>query len=119
MNPRDALDYCNKHSFKIEPERVEEAELSQYSGDVQATSNEVFDEKRLLRKIDLHLFPWLFVPCLLCFLDRTGIGNARVSLLVLSHIPQKSRQGPASCMEWRRISISLTRSIFFAFPCSL
>lgn len=36
------------------------------------------DERALLRKIDLHLIPWLALLYLLNFLDRSNIGNARV-----------------------------------------
>ena len=37
------------------------------------------DEKKLLRKLDWWLVPWLSFLYLLSFLDRTSIGNARVS----------------------------------------
>ena len=37
------------------------------------------DEKKLIRKIDLALIPWLSFLYLLSFLDRTSIGNAKVS----------------------------------------
>lgn len=40
------------------------------------------DEKKLLRKLDLALVPWLSFLYLLSFLDRTSIGNARVSAIV-------------------------------------
>lgn len=33
------------------------------------------DEKKLLRKIDLQLIPWLSLLYLLSFLDRTSIGK--------------------------------------------
>jgi hypothetical protein len=36
------------------------------------------DEKKLLRKMDLWLIPWLSILYLLSFLDRTSIGNAKV-----------------------------------------
>jgi hypothetical protein len=36
------------------------------------------DERKLVRKIDLHLIPWLSLLYLLSFLDRTSIGNAKV-----------------------------------------
>ncbi|XP_014555698.1 hypothetical protein COCVIDRAFT_101654 [Bipolaris victoriae FI3] len=35
-------------------------------------------DKKLLRKIDLHLIPWLSFLYLISFLDRTNIGNAKV-----------------------------------------
>ena len=36
------------------------------------------DEKKLLRKLDWYLVPWLSFLYLLSFLDRTSIGNAKV-----------------------------------------
>ena len=36
---------------------------------------EVVDEKKLLRKIDFALIPWLSFLYLLSFLDRTSIGK--------------------------------------------
>ena len=38
------------------------------------------DENALVRKVDLTLIPWLCFVYLLCFLDRVGIGNARVRI---------------------------------------
>lgn len=35
-------------------------------------------EKKLLRKLDIHVLPPLFVLFLLAFLDRTNIGNAKI-----------------------------------------
>ncbi|THH15230.1 hypothetical protein EW146_g5217 [Bondarzewia mesenterica] len=36
------------------------------------------DERKLIRKIDLRLIPWLALLYLLSFLDRTSIGNAKL-----------------------------------------
>jgi hypothetical protein len=36
------------------------------------------DERKLIRKLDLALIPWLSFLYLLSFLDRTSIGNAKV-----------------------------------------
>ena len=36
------------------------------------------DERQLIRKIDMRTIPWLTLLYLLCFLDRTNIGNAKV-----------------------------------------
>ena len=41
------------------------------------------DERKLMRKLDWWLVPWLSFLYLLSFLDRTSIGNAKVSL---SHV---------------------------------
>jgi len=35
-------------------------------------------EKKLLRKLDLRLIPWLCLLYLISFLDRTNIGNAKI-----------------------------------------
>ena len=35
------------------------------------------DEKKLMRRIDWHVVPWLAVLYLLNFLDRGNIGNAK------------------------------------------
>ena len=48
-----------------------------YHPDVDTST---IDERRLLRKIDLRVVPWLAVLYLLNFLDRGNIGNARVCL---------------------------------------
>ena len=36
------------------------------------------DKKKLMRKIDWAIIPWVSILYLLSFLDRTSIGNARV-----------------------------------------
>lgn len=46
-----------------------------YCPDVD-TSN--VDERKLMRRIDLHVIPWLAFVYLLNFLDRGSIGNAKV-----------------------------------------
>lgn len=35
-------------------------------------------ERRIVRKCDIHLLPWLFGIWLFCFLDRASIGNAKI-----------------------------------------
>jgi len=52
------------------------------STDSQTSIGPVFDEKatrRLVRKIDMRLLPFLALLYLLSFLDRTNIGNARLA----------------------------------------
>ncbi|KAF9056500.1 major facilitator superfamily domain-containing protein [Panaeolus papilionaceus] len=46
-----------------------------YSQDVDVSD---IDEKRLMRKVDLHVVPWLSFLYLLSFLDRGTIGNAKL-----------------------------------------
>lgn len=35
-------------------------------------------EKRIRRKLDLHILPWIFVLWLFAFIDRSNIGNAKI-----------------------------------------
>lgn len=35
-------------------------------------------ERALIRKLDRHIIPTVMIAYLLCFLDRTNIGNARL-----------------------------------------
>ena len=44
-----------------------------------AQAGSEIDERRLIRKIDIFVIPWLALLYLLNFLDRSNIGNARVS----------------------------------------
>ena len=51
-------------------------------GSIEAKGDAI-DEKRLMRRIDFFVIPWLSFLYLLCFLDRVGIGNARVRVLAI------------------------------------
>ncbi|KAI1378489.1 MFS general substrate transporter [Hypoxylon crocopeplum] len=54
------------------------------SASVSVSEGPEFDEKatkRLLRRIDFHILPIMCFICLLCFLDRANIGNARLDNL--------------------------------------
>ncbi|CAE6498875.1 unnamed protein product [Rhizoctonia solani] len=48
------------------------------------------DERRLVRKIDLRILPASIIIYLLCFLDRSNIGNARVLNDATGHSLMKS-----------------------------
>ncbi|KAH7890872.1 major facilitator superfamily domain-containing protein [Phlebopus sp. FC_14] len=52
---------------------VKDCEL--YNPDVDVSG---VDERKLMRKIDSRTIPWLSFLYLLCFLDRTSIGNAKL-----------------------------------------
>lgn len=54
--------------------QVEERVVEQpiYNADVDTSS---VDERKLLRKLDIALIPWLSFLYLLSFLDRTSIGK--------------------------------------------
>ena len=66
--------------------RVSEVERASVGGG-EGKTHEVYnahvdvsgvDERKLLRKLDWYLVPWLSFLYLLSFLDRTSIGNAKV-----------------------------------------
>lgn len=50
-------------------------EVPLYNADVDTSG---VDEKKLMRKLDYRIVPWLSLLYLLSFLDRTSIGNAKV-----------------------------------------
>ncbi|KAI0272539.1 MFS general substrate transporter [Gloeopeniophorella convolvens] len=52
-----------------------EEKTTVYNADIDVSH---VDERKLMRKIDLHLIPWLSLLYLLSFLDRTSIGNAKL-----------------------------------------
>ncbi|KDR80770.1 hypothetical protein GALMADRAFT_1105708 [Galerina marginata CBS 339.88] len=61
-----------------DPEASVEAEKANtkiFNADVDTSG---IDEKKLIRKLDLALIPWLSFLYLLSFLDRTSIGNAKL-----------------------------------------
>ncbi|KAK4444591.1 putative high-affinity nicotinic acid transporter [Podospora aff. communis PSN243] len=61
---------------------VSKPQYAENAGSIE--SAEPWDEtatKQLLRRIDLHLIPFLALLYLLSFLDRTNIGNARLDTL--------------------------------------
>jgi len=62
-------------------------------------------DKKLLRKLDLTLIPWLCILYLLAFLDRTNIGNAKIDGL------QKDIKVHGKPMSTGRYNATL--SIFF------
>ncbi|KAI0902624.1 MFS general substrate transporter [Annulohypoxylon nitens] len=58
--------------------------ISSVSISMDSTETQGFDvraRRRLLRKIDIHILPVMCLICLLCFLDRANIGNARLDNL--------------------------------------
>ena len=55
-------------------EKVHDAPLYNPHVDVSGV-----DERKLMRKVDWNLVPWLSFLFMLSFLDRTSVGNAKVS----------------------------------------
>jgi hypothetical protein len=73
-----------KMSGPIDPTKIpidEKAEVTQAEDVEKPTLYETIDpiaEKKLLRKVDLHVVPPLVILFLLAFLDRVNIGNAKI-----------------------------------------
>ncbi len=57
--------------------RIEAVVEEEDKGIVEIDTSHI-DEKKLIRKLDLALIPWLSFLYFLAFLDRTSIGNAKV-----------------------------------------
>ena len=64
-----------------DPEAIEvrESAGNVYRPDVDTSS---VDEKKLMRRIDWHVVPWLALLYLLNFLDRGSVGNAKVGRIL-------------------------------------
>lgn len=63
----------------VDVEKKSEVHLEKFNStweDQTAISPEL--EKRITRKFDKHIVPWLFGLWLLAFIDRSNIGNARI-----------------------------------------
>lgn len=58
-------------------EQVSKFDDNLYCPDVDTSG---VDERKLIRRIDWHIVPWVAVLYLLNFLDRGNIGNAKVGL---------------------------------------
>ena len=68
-----------EESLKKVPSQDEFISAAEVAVDADLESS--IDERKLLRKIDLHVVPWLALLYLLNFLDRGSIGNARVNVI--------------------------------------
>lgn len=53
-------------------------QVDQTNSSISEAELDGIDTKRLIRKIDYHLVPWLALLYLLSFLDRSNIGNANL-----------------------------------------
>jgi MFS family permease len=66
----------------VESLKEDYSHTDEVTGDISpAPSGIIYDsvaERRLVRKLDLHVLPPLFVLLLVAFLDRINIGNARI-----------------------------------------
>lgn len=75
----------------VESVHVEDGGVPQEKGGLYNPHVDVsgIDERALIRKVDLRTIPWLSFLYLLCFLDRTSIGNAKVvatNVFFVSHV---------------------------------
>ena len=77
-SPTGSSTHISDEKGRVEDvERNERLQVHTYEADVDTSD---IDEKKLIRKLDLALIPWLSFLYFLAFLDRTSIGNAKVSL---------------------------------------
>lgn len=60
-----------------DPSGVASGSTPLYNAEVDTSG---IDDKKLLRKIDWYLIPWLSLLYLLSFLDRTSIGKCVIQL---------------------------------------
>lgn len=67
-----------ERAAEADVEKAERLEPAVYNAHIDISD---VDERKLLRKLDLWLVPWLSFLYLLSFLDRTSIGNAKVGAL--------------------------------------
>lgn len=67
-------------------DRFEDVPTASHAADLEKTNTTWQDpphidpviEKRITRKFDKHVVPWLFGLWLLAFIDRANIGNAKI-----------------------------------------
>ena len=57
-------------------DKTDQAVLDEWNG--MSVEQQVAFDRKLVRKLDLRLVPWLSLLYLLSFLDRTNIGNAKL-----------------------------------------
>lgn len=72
---KDAASFDHESIEKKQIATNDKLSVPKYRADVDT---EGIDEKKLIRKLDWALIPWLSFLYLLSFLDRTSIGNAKV-----------------------------------------
>ncbi|PBK99717.1 hypothetical protein ARMGADRAFT_1161336 [Armillaria gallica] len=80
-----------------------------YNGHVDISG---VDERKLLRKIDIALVPWLSFLYLLSFLDRTSIGNAKVWVRYTGNQPIDTTIVVYSCITSKPTCILRTVNTF-------
>ncbi|TGZ83492.1 MFS general substrate transporter [Ascodesmis nigricans] len=121
---------------KIETDLKATEEASAASSDIANGEWTEEEEKRVTRKIDLHLVPLVTVLYLLCFIDRANIGNARIQgmqedldlqvgfrfnwALTIFYIPYLLVEVPANvALKWIGAKIWIPFLVFGFGVCSL
>ncbi|KAF1850771.1 high-affinity nicotinic acid transporter [Cucurbitaria berberidis CBS 394.84] len=66
---------------KVPSDATSTASPNILAGDVEPQGFDQAATKKLLRRLDWHIIPFMSLIYLLCFLDRTNIGNARLDHL--------------------------------------
>ena len=93
------------NAVKGAEEKIPDIHLDHTFSDHEASSShpeelDPYLDRRITRKFDLHIVPWLFGLWLLAFIDRSNIGNARIDGLV----KDLDLQGPNA----NRFNVALT-----------
>lgn len=112
---RGASHPLSASSARLSDEKARTSEIEKVDGDEKGAEPEVFnadvdvsgvDERKLMRKLDWHLIPWLSFLYLLSFLDRTSIGNARVRRVHCELRNRADLDTLDSYMAWKRTCTS-------------
>ena len=97
----EALDFRDE---KVDHQKFENIKLeSQGVPDIEHAL-----DRKITRKFDLHIVPWLFGLWLLAFIDRSNIGNARIDGLTQDLKLDGNKfniVSPAQLMDWNVIMI--------------
>lgn len=67
-----------KTSAVVDEEKASGTSTTQHEIDHSLPKINTAEENRLVRKIDLHLLPILWILYMMAFLDRVNIGNAKI-----------------------------------------
>ncbi|RSH85433.1 hypothetical protein EHS25_004829 [Saitozyma podzolica] len=96
MSSKDAVAGQNG-DVKPESEYVDHATGQKGAADEYAYVEDTPEEKQLVRKIDRHLLPMLWVMYIFNYIDRTNIGNAKTG--GIKRISSSPRPTTSSCCQ--------------------
>ena len=79
MAPRIETETSSAEGLEFNNEKVQHRSLekAQFESHEFPALDHALD-RRITRKFDFHIVPWLFGLWLLAFIDRSNIGNARI-----------------------------------------